>query len=158
MSNTALTSLEGLESITSLDRSFGASGNPLVDLRGLDGLTTVGGDLYVTYTDGFTDLSGLDSLTSVGGILGLSGLHDLTSLHGLEALETAGGVVIGDTSLDGLDALSGVTTVGSVGVWLWSNPALTDVDGLARLGSPPWAARSPLPAATRSRISTGSRT
>merc|ERR1711937_62347 len=57
-------------------------GESVTSLKGLEGLTSVGGDLWIRDNDQLTSLAGLEGLTSVGGALYISGNSQLTSLDG----------------------------------------------------------------------------
>merc|ERR1712078_796204 len=59
-------------------------GENVTSLKGLEGLTSVGGDLKIEYNDQLRSLTGLEDLTSVGGDLRIYGNAQLTSLSGLE--------------------------------------------------------------------------
>merc|ERR1711937_736850 len=64
-------------------------GSNVTSLKGLEGLTSVGGDLQIGDWDGnpqLTSLAGLEGLTSVGGDLDIMYNDQLTSLSGLEGL------------------------------------------------------------------------
>ena len=65
--------------------------NPgLADLRGLDAVTSVGGDLAVSYQE-ITSLAGLGSLTSVGGDVTVYDNAYMATLSDLAALSSVGG-------------------------------------------------------------------
>merc|ERR1712134_246152 len=59
-------------------------GENVTSLKGLEGLTSVGGDLDIWNNAQLTSLSGLEGLTSVGGYLSIYDNDQLTSLAGLE--------------------------------------------------------------------------
>merc|ERR1712188_90484 len=44
-------------------------GESVTSLKGLEGLTSIGGDLDIEYNDNLTSLAGLEGLTSIGGDL-----------------------------------------------------------------------------------------
>src|SRR5690606_15687345 len=81
----SLTSLSGLDSLTSVLGNVDIGGRPkpllnipdrgnpsLLNLSGLGSLTSIGGSLSVESNDSLTNLSGLDNLTSIGGNLSVS--------------------------------------------------------------------------------------
>ena len=79
----------------------------LVNLTGLENLTSVGGNLEIIWNNLLTSLTGLDNLTSVGGNLTISVIHFLTSLSALSNLTGVGGdLYIYDSPL--LTSLSGI--------------------------------------------------
>merc|ERR1719333_690363 len=65
-------------------------GENVTSLKGLEGLTSVGGYLWIYEKAQLTSLAGLEGLTSVGGYLGIVGNPQLTSLAGLEGLTSVG--------------------------------------------------------------------
>merc|ERR1712078_569271 len=66
-------------------------GENVTSLKGLEGLTSVGGDLDIWNNDQLTSLSGLEGLTSIDGNLDIAYNAQLTSLAGLEGLTSVGG-------------------------------------------------------------------
>jgi len=72
---------------------FSSSHSPinysLTSLTGLDNITSIGGDLIVTYNDTLTTLSGLDALISIGGDLEISSNYSLNSLSGLDNIDVS---------------------------------------------------------------------
>lgn len=67
------------------------AGNPeLENLKGLERLTTLGGNLVLAFADGLDDLDGLDTLPTIGGDFAVIG-GDLRSLDGATALTTITG-------------------------------------------------------------------
>jgi hypothetical protein len=82
------------------------------DLRGLEGLEFVGGDLDVSLADPLTSLAGLDNLREVGGTLILSGNPSLTDLTALRNLERVGSLeLVGNDTLTNVDGLEGIQEV-----------------------------------------------
>lgn len=82
---------------------------PGVDsLHGLEGLTTIPGNVFVAVDGGLADLTGLDNLASIGGYLTV---YFVASLHGLDALTTVGG----DVYFDAIDYDTGVGSLATVG-------------------------------------------
>jgi hypothetical protein len=123
--NTPLTSLAGLETVTSVGGNLVVRGNAaLKDLRGLDGVTSVGEILVIGENDSLTSLHGLDALTNVGSDAVVRTCNQLTNLQGLDALRSVGGLLIvrNNNSLTSLSGLDGVTKVGQLTVS--QNPAL----------------------------------
>jgi hypothetical protein len=72
-----------------------AAGNAnLRDLRGLEQLTTIGGDLVLAFNERLEDLDGLDVLANLGGDLVLAGSRQLARLSGPKVLSTIGGSLV----------------------------------------------------------------
>merc|ERR1711937_398797 len=87
-----VTSLKGLEGLTSVDGYLWIEDNArLTSLTGLEALTSVGGYVYIYGNAQLTSLAGLEGLDSVGGWLYISLNDQLTSLAGLEGLTSVGG-------------------------------------------------------------------
>jgi hypothetical protein len=109
----------------------GAFSGEVTSLGGLDGHTSVTGDLYIQGTS-LTNLSLLHCLERVEGSLVIGGNAGLRDLSGLSGLTTVGGLVINDNdALTDLSGLSGLTTVGYLSITL--NDALEDLSGLSGL-------------------------
>ena len=112
----------------------------ITDLVGLANLTSVGGDLYISFNGALTNLDGLANLTSVGGDLyiggGFNGNPALTNIDGLANLTSVGGdlYIFGNAALTNLDGLANLTSVGG-DLYIFGNAALTNLDGLAKLTS-----------------------
>jgi hypothetical protein len=82
----------------------------LINLTGLEGLNSIGGDLNIMGNSGLNSLMGLENLTVIGGSLAIHGNDILISLTGLESLNVIGGELsIGNntflSSLSGLDSI-----------------------------------------------------
>ena len=111
--------------------------DPITNLDGLSGLTSVGGSMNISGNDSLTNLDGLSGLTSVGGIgLKISDNETLTDVDGLSSLTSLEGSlwIQGNDSLTDVDGLSGLTSVGGF-VAIVRSDSLTDVDGLSSLTS-----------------------
>lgn len=90
--NNLLTNLTGLEGLDSIEGFFGITGNSaLTNLTGLDNLRYIGGHLVIEFNGALTSLTGLNNLTSIGSLFQLYGNDALTSLTGLEGLTFIGG-------------------------------------------------------------------
>ncbi|HHO53403.1 MAG TPA: hypothetical protein ENK18_21665 [Deltaproteobacteria bacterium] len=150
--NLSLSSLEGLEGLTSVG-ALQLSGNTalgtiegwaLAEVDGelvIDGntaltsvwafpeLTRVGGTLKITGSDQLSTLMGLDVLGVVGGDLVLDDLASLSDLPPIPALSVIGGSVrIVGSGLSGLDGLASLSVIG--GLQLSANTALVELDAL----------------------------
>ncbi len=151
LDNPLLTSLDGLQGVTTVSENIDIWGNPNLESVRLDGLTQVGGRIWVSEVDNatevympalaevegyfmwigpdqLTDMTGLDALRRVGGTFWLS--TDATSLVGLGTLEYAQHFLLEDTSairdLTGLDSL---VVVDGAGFTLLKNRALESTRG-----------------------------
>ncbi len=100
------------------------------DLRGLEGLEFVGGDLDISLTDPLTSLAGLDNLREVGGTLVLGGNPSLTDLTALRNLERVGSVDIsGNYMLTNVDGLEGIEELQNLTI----NSSVENLRGLSGL-------------------------
>jgi hypothetical protein len=137
----ALSVITSIEGTLSIGRQEISGNSSLINLAGLEGLTTIGGSLRIANNDALTSLTGLDNLTSIGGTLyiGLdvqfNGNPALISLTGLESLTSIGNSVwIWDnSSLTSLSALKGITSLENM--WIRGNTTLTNLEGLENLTS-----------------------
>ncbi|MBI5490321.1 MAG: hypothetical protein HY905_23495 [Deltaproteobacteria bacterium] len=131
--NPALTSLAGLEGLTDFSgHSISVHDNPaLASLEGLRNLTSID-QLVISGNNALVDLTGLDSLTTAYFGLSVEDNARLTSLHGLEALRTVGGLGIGGPALASLEALAGLTTVDG-GFDVYGTGVLRNLHGLEGL-------------------------
>ena len=131
ISNTGLTSLDGLESLETVVGDFTLSGNEsLISVEGLSGLTSVGGELYIYNNDLLPSLTGVEQLSSVGGTLSVYGVDGIPDLHPFSGLRSLGGLYVSacdlNTDLSGLEGLTSIS--GSVSVL--SNNVQTSLTGL----------------------------
>ena len=136
--NPKLTSLAGLESLTSVGGDLDINWNlALTTLSGLENVTSVGGDLNIESNYSLTSLSGLENITSVGGGLDIGGNYTLTSLSDLQNLTSVGGglVINWNTALTSLSGLENITSIGG-SMCFDDNAALTSLGmtGLQRIG------------------------
>jgi len=147
--NDALTSVDGLSSLTSVGGNLWIQNNSqLTNLDGLAALTGVGETLAILYNDALINVNGLSGVIRVGGTLGIIENTALTNVDGLSTLTSVGGSehshersleIRGNDSLINLDGLSALTTVGKLagGATSWviivNNPTLSNVNGLSAL-------------------------
>ena len=102
--NTGISSLAGLENVTSVaasaGRRFSVGSNPdLESLEGLAGLVVVNGSMKLVDNDSLATLTGLENLTTIEGDLEISGNDRLTQLDALYGLEwVAGDIRIEDNA------------------------------------------------------------
>lgn len=128
--------LAGMGGFTEITGGLNISSGMLPSLETLSSLTTIGGTLWISDSDGLEDLDGLHNLTSIGEGLYISSNDALTSLDGLDSLTSLGGdlSIYGNDALTNVDALSAVTSVGN-NLYIEFNPVLEDVDGLSSVTS-----------------------
>jgi hypothetical protein len=132
----SLTSLEGLEGLSSVGNLMISINDSLINFNGLEGLSSVSGDLDVTNNDSLINFNGLEGLSSVGGYLGVSTNSSLLSFDGLEGLSSVGGdlYVSFNDSLLSFDGLEGLSSIG-LSLSIHYNYLLTSLDGLGGLTS-----------------------
>jgi len=90
------------------------TGEDIINLNGLDVLTSIGGDLNIEGNDSLVDLAGLDNLDSIGGSLTIHNDSSLQNLHGLENLEHIDSSleITKNKGLDSITALGNITHIG----------------------------------------------
>ncbi|RZK25933.1 MAG: hypothetical protein EOO43_04230, partial [Flavobacterium sp.] len=103
----------------------------ITDISQLYHLSTVTGNVFISYNSGLQNLVGLGSLTNIGGLFIQN--NGLKNLNGLSSLTNATNLLIGYnnllTNINGLSVLTSVT--GSV--IIQNNNALTNINGLNNL-------------------------
>ena len=151
LDNAALTSLDGLQGVTTVSENIDIWGNPNLESVRLDGLTQVGGRIWVSEVDNatevympalaevegyfmwigpdqLTDMTGLDALRRVGGTFWLT--TDAHSLIGLGALEyTPHFLLQYNNSIRDLTGLDSLRVVDGAGLGLYQNRALVSTRG-----------------------------
>ncbi len=138
-----ITNLQGLRSLTFIKGSLGIGGhyrgNPeLISLEGLNRLRQVSGNLNIESNKKILDLKGLDSLTIIGGSLTVSGYingnFSLTSLDGLNNLTSIGGglTIEANRALTNIKALSNVGSV-RLSILIAGNVMLNSLEGLEKI-------------------------
>ncbi len=137
-----ISNLEGLISLTALGKGlyigtvFG-DGNPLLtSLAGLDNITSIGESFVICWNNSLTNLTGLDNLTSIQANLSIFRNAALTSLTGLDNVTYIGDLQItaGNTVLASLTGLGNLTSIGQ-NLQISQMPSLTDLTGLDNLAS-----------------------
>lgn len=128
-----LETLTGLGPVKSLDTVaiiWNGATTPLHNLRGLDSVRTITGDLILQYLPQLDSLSGLEQLTKIEGSIVLE--SPVRSLTHLGKLKTVGGTLklhgTGIVNFDGLNALESAQDL-----VLSDNYYLTDLVGLDNL-------------------------
>lgn len=113
-----INNLEPLISITSIEGDLTISYNEdLINLNGLQNLTSIGGSLLIYHNFNLTDLGGLENLTIIGENLGISYNFSLSSIEALQNITTLDGYLIIE-DIDNLTNLTGLQNISSVGGYL----------------------------------------
>ena len=128
---------------TEIEGSVIISGKDIVDLNGLNVITSIGGNLQIHDNDLLSDFTGLENLVNIYGSLEIGydiiedipvytiGNPSLTSLAGLDNLNSIGGkiAIIGNNALTSLAGLNlGDSISGSL--LIYDNNGLTNLNGL----------------------------
>ena len=117
---------------------YSEAANPiLASLTGLEGLTSIGGGLYIQGNTALTSLTGLESLISIGSSLSISSNPALANLVGLEGLNSIGSHlwIRSNASLTNLTGLENLTSIGgsiNIGGY-WGNPFLCSLAGIENI-------------------------
>jgi hypothetical protein len=131
-----IVNLNGLNRVSSIKGDLNIDSCRLLgSLKGLDSLTTVGGSIYISSNNALSGLTGLDNLKTTGWGIRISHNPLLTGLSGLNKLtSTGGGLDISDnkelTSLTGLDIISSTSWI-----QILDNPKLTSIASLKNVTS-----------------------
>jgi hypothetical protein len=128
--NSSLLNLQGLNGLTSILGGMEIFGNEsLIDLSGLNNLSSIANYLEITFNSALTNLTGLESLNYLGGELRIAYNVSLASLIGLNSLSTIEGLTIdNNNNLTTLDALNTLSTV--IGMKISFNNSLKSLSGL----------------------------
>ena len=133
--NTDLTSLAGLNNLTTIGGDFGMWGNSsLKNLNGLDNLISINGNLTISKNNSLLNLDGLNNLTSIGGYLRVIENNYLKSLSGLDFLISIGKDlwVEKNDHLKNVNGLENLTTI-MENLIITQNKTLVDLNGLKTL-------------------------
>ena len=119
----------------------------VINMAGLDSLTTIGGDLIITGNGALETLlgnngydswyrEGLYNLTGIGGTLKIENNPHLEDLYGLSSLNSISGHISIKYN-DVLSSISGLENIntGVVAIRIVHNPSLTGLDGLENITS-----------------------
>jgi len=121
---------------TDIEGDVEINGADIINLNGLNVLTSIGGNLNIGWTDGTSliDLSGLESLTSIGGELVI--WDALTSLNGLNNLTLIGGRFKISSTISDFTGLENLTSIGGYLFIKWSSnlSSMTGLDNLTSIG------------------------
>lgn len=156
---TAYDGFNSLQTITgNLSIHSGKDQAPVTSMAGFTKLTNVTRSILIRPSDHYnaplTKITGFSSLTTVGETLQITGAN-ITSLTGFKNLKTAGNLTINNTGILNLDDFSSLTTlqmlnlnqndrlshirglsnltVLSHNLWISSNPALENINGLEKI-------------------------
>jgi hypothetical protein len=129
--NNALTSLSGLNKLTTINGNFLIFNNQnLSSLTGLNSLSSIGGPLQIQNNDSLLNLSGLNNLTTINGVNGTLYITDnqvLNSIAALENLESINGTLAinNNSSLTSLSGLDNIYPTSIKSFQLYSNNQLS---------------------------------
>jgi Secretion system C-terminal sorting domain len=140
--NPLLTSLEGLENLQHVGVGLSIGGNAMLDLSGLEGLTSIDGYLKIHSSNTLKSLNGVENLTSIGGHFEIAGNDVLESLSGVDGLQSVGlvnpnvgSLIINNNDvLPSLNGLNSLTTIAK-DLEIYSNYYLLSLTGLENLNS-----------------------
>lgn len=130
-----ITSMEGLENLQTIGENFWFIGNLNIDdFTGLNSLMSIGGGFEVAFSN-LISYNGLENLLSIGGTLSSQKNSQLENTLGLENLVSIGGLSFFENhSLISLVGLENITTF-SGHLELNDCPILVNLDGLNNLQS-----------------------
>lgn len=132
--NSALTSLNGLNNITTIGEDLHLEeNNQLTNLEGLGNLNSIG-SLDLSFNDALINLDGLSSNLSVREGILLQHNTAITNLDGLIGITSLDYISInGQSSLTNIEGLRNLTSVRRI--WIEANTLLTNLDGLRNINS-----------------------
>jgi len=153
--NTALTSLNGLDNLTSVGSTGTApigTGEDIVGLQisnnqmlnsieALSSLSSIGSFLEIEDNVSLSSLNGLQGISTINGnvfilnnnsLLNLEGLNNITQVTGTGIL-IVGVFIVGNDMLSSLQGLNNLTTITDGGLSITNNDALTSLSGLSSL-------------------------
>lgn len=125
--NNLLNNLIGLDSLNQISGPIYISFSGIENFLGMPQISSIGGlELYQT---GITSLAGLEGLTSINGNLNIIHCYPLDSLSGLENVKSINGFL--QISLSAIQSLSGLDSINPNSInnlVITSNPYLTQCD------------------------------
>jgi hypothetical protein len=112
------------------------TGGNIINLYGLNQITSIGGELQILYTVTLSNLMGLEALTNIDGALVIVENYTMTSLMGLNNLSSVGGDIFINRNnfLNNLNGLNSVVSVGG-GLGIILNAKINSLAGLNNLTS-----------------------
>lgn len=111
------------------------SGNGILNLSALEGITTVTGSVTISNCQNISSLNGLNGLEQIGGYLSITGNSSLTDINGLNNLQTIGSYLnIGFNP--GIVSIAGFNNLNSIGSFfnIFGNSSLISIEGFDSLG------------------------
>lgn len=126
--------LNGLSVLNRVGGGLRVSNTSMTSLEGLDNIDFVGGDLIINFNDLLTSLSGLESIDSVQGFFGIDANLTLSGLQALANLSYIGGSlsIASNLPLTNLNGLENLRTIGA-GLYISYQEELTSLEGLSNL-------------------------
>ena len=109
----AIFELSGFQSLNHIDGDLSIQWTHFEDLRILDQLQSIGGDLKIRSNDYLTSLNGLEQLTTIGGNFDINGNDALINLEGSNNITSLGGTVIIERNFS-LKTISGFNNIQSI--------------------------------------------
>lgn len=121
---------------TEIEGNVEIAGNDIINLDGLNVLTSVLGNLWIHDNDLLSNLSGLDNIISVGGYLKIGWNLTMISLSGLNNISSIGDYLNIENN-EGLVEISDLNNLNSIGgnLIIYTNATLTSIAGLSNLSS-----------------------
>ncbi len=132
-----ISDLSGLDGLTSIEGNLKIERNgPLSSLTGLENISSVGGNLQIIGNISLTTLTDLSSLSELGGYIDISNNEALSTLQGLEGLNSVNGFlsVFDNNGLENLQGLENIITIGGE-LYIGSNDVLSGLGELSNLTS-----------------------
>jgi len=132
--NNSLVDLSGLERLTTINNSLKVESNDLLsDLSGLTYITSIGGELKIQNNNILTDLTGLESITETSGdSVFIHGNDSLRNFVGLNNLRTINANLIISNNIN-LKTLSGLDSLKSINgkLWISDNKILNNINSIS---------------------------
>lgn len=128
---TPIPSLVGLGSLRSLPGGLGIARSGIESLTGLEALTDVS-QIDLAENEKLVNLDGLEGVSTLAGDLSLYGNPALVSLAGLHNLQEVEGLDLTDSAVTSFEELESLTHVGAV-LNVQENQQLTSLAGLEQL-------------------------
>ena len=127
-----ISNLDSLSNLTSIGGQLTISYTSIVDLDGLHNLATFGWRLVVEENEYLTNIDALSNVTLLDSDVNIAIVSNaqLTNINGLAGVSAVSGLNIHDNpKLNNIDGLQNLSTVG--GVFISNNATLANLDGLA---------------------------
>ncbi len=128
--------LNGLNSITSINGSLIVSETSLSSLEGLEAIDAISGYFDIVLNNNLISVDGLDNLKFIGQDLDIIQNHLLENFEGFNSLTTVGSFLRFWYNSK-LKSISGFSNLSSIDgdLWIESHSALTDLSGFANIDS-----------------------